>query len=293
MLRSPGEQMMLQMVRSGLRGQDTQPQAKSMSAGGGGDNSISIRGVSKTFETGHGSINALSSVDLNIQQGEFVSVIGPSGCGKSTLMMLVAGLDTPSSGSINVGSRQIRGPNSDIGIVFQQDLLLDWRTAFANVMLQCVIRKLDPVASAARAKELLKMVDLQDFHAAFPHELSGGMRQRVSICRALLHNPPLLVMDEPFGALDALTRDQLQVDLLRLWSDQKMTVMFITHSISEAVFLSDRIVVMSPRPGRIEKIIQVEIERPRRLAVRDTPSFSHYVQQVTDIFKSLGVLKEE
>ena len=119
------------------------------------------------------------------------------------------------------------------------------------------------------------------------------MRQRVSICRALLHNPPLLVMDEPFGALDALTRDQMQVDLLRLWSDQKMTVMFITHSIPEAVFLSDRIVVMSPRPGQIEKIIQVDIERPRRLAVRDTPSFSHYVQQVTDIFKSLGVLKEE
>jgi NitT/TauT family transport system ATP-binding protein len=284
---------MLQMVRKSLRGQESKSFAQSGSSTGGSDSSIAIRGVSKTFETGHGPIQALSLVDLNIQQGEFVSVIGPSGCGKSTLMMLVAGLDTPTSGTIHVGSRQIRGPNSDIGIVFQQDVLLDWRTAFANVMLQCEIRKLDPIASTARAKELLKMVDLDEFHSAFPHELSGGMRQRVSICRALLHNPPLLVMDEPFGALDALTRDQLQVDLLRLWSDQKMTVMFITHSISEAVFLSDRIVVMSPRPGRIETIIQVDIERPRRLAVRETPSFSHYVQQVTDIFKSLGVLKED
>ena len=284
---------MLQMVRNSLRGQEPKSFARSGSSTDGSDSSIAIRGVSKTFETGHGPIQALSSVDLNIQKGEFVSVIGPSGCGKSTLMMLVAGLDTPTSGTIHVGPRQIRGPNSDIGIVFQQDVLLDWRTALANVMLQCDIRKLDPVTSTTRAKELLKMVDLNDFHSAFPHELSGGMRQRVSICRALLHNPPLLVMDEPFGALDALTRDQLQVDLLRLWSDQKMTVMFITHSISEAVFLSDRIVVMSPRPGRIETIIQVDIERPRRLAVRDTPSFSHYVQQVTDIFKSLGVLKED
>jgi NitT/TauT family transport system ATP-binding protein len=171
--------------------------------------------------------------------------------------------------------------------------LLDWRNALSNVMLQCEIRKLNYAASSARAEELLKMVGLEQFHSALPHELSGGMRQRVSICRALLHSPPLLVMDEPFGALDALTRDQLQVDLLRLWTDQKMTVVFITHSISEAVFLSDRIVVMSPRPGRIETIIDVALERPRRLAVRDTPQYARHVQQVTDIFKSLGVLKED
>jgi NitT/TauT family transport system ATP-binding protein len=259
----------------------------------GAGSSITIRNVSKSFRTKQNVVQALTSVDLDIQQGEFVSIIGPSGCGKSTLLMLIAGLDVVSSGTLEVDKRQITGPNSDIGIVFQQDALLDWRNALSNIMLQCEIRKLNYAASRVRAEELLKMVGLEQFHAALPHELSGGMRQRVSICRALLHSPPLLVMDEPFGALDALTRDQLQVDLLRLWTDQKMTVVFITHSISEAVFLSDRIVVMSPRPGRIETIIDVELERPRRLAVRDTPLYARYVQQVTDIFKSLGVLKED
>jgi NitT/TauT family transport system ATP-binding protein len=259
----------------------------------GAGSSVAIRSVSKSFRTKKSVVHALSSVDLDIRKGEFVSIIGPSGCGKSTLLMLMAGLDVATNGTIEIDKRQIKGPNSDIGIVFQQDALLDWRSALSNVMLQCEIRKMDHAASSARADELLKMVGLEEFHAAFPHELSGGMRQRVSICRALLHSPPLLVMDEPFGALDALTRDQLQVDLLRLWTDQKMTVVFITHSISEAVFLSDRIVVMSPRPGKIETIIDVELERPRRLAVRDTPQYTRYVHQVTDIFKSLGVLKED
>jgi NitT/TauT family transport system ATP-binding protein len=270
---------------------ESPPDAGRPSKGAG--SSVTIRNVSKSFRTRQNIVHALTSVDLDIRQGEFVSIIGPSGCGKSTLLMLIAGLDVVTSGTIEVDKRQIKGPNSDIGIVFQQDALLDWRNALSNVMLQCEIRKLNYAASSARAEELLKMVGLEQFHSALPHELSGGMRQRVSICRALLHSPPLLVMDEPFGALDALTRDQLQVDLLRLWTDQKMTVVFITHSISEAVFLSDRIVVMSPRPGRIETIIDVELERPRRLAVRDTPQYARHVQQVTDIFKSLGVLKED
>ncbi|WP_158810972.1 ABC transporter ATP-binding protein [Beijerinckia sp. L45] len=257
------------------------------------DRSIAIRNVSKIFKTRQGPIQALSAVNLEVREGEFVSVIGPSGCGKSTLMMLLAGLDRASSGSIMIGGKTIDGPNADIGVVFQQDALLEWRSALSNVLLQAEIRKLEPKAARARAEELLKMVGLEAFHEAMPHELSGGMRQRVSICRALLHNPPLLVMDEPFGALDALTRDQLQVDLLRLWSNRAMTVVFITHSIAEAVFLSDRIVVMSPRPGKIETIIDVELPRPRRLAVRDTPAYAHYVQAVTDIFKTLGVLKED
>jgi NitT/TauT family transport system ATP-binding protein len=277
---------MLQAAECALRADTFNPQDSEGS-------SVAIRGVSKSFKTRKNVVHALSSVDLDIRKGEFVSIIGPSGCGKSTLLMLMAGLDTATKGTIEIDKRQIRGPNADIGIVFQQDALLDWRSALSNIMLQCEIRKMDRVASNTRAEELLKMVGLEDFHTALPHELSGGMRQRVSICRALLHSPPLLVMDEPFGALDALTRDQLQVDLLRLWTDQKMTVVFITHSISEAVFLSDRIVVMSPRPGKIETIIDVELERPRRLAVRDTPQYTCYVHQVTDIFKSLGVLKED
>jgi NitT/TauT family transport system ATP-binding protein len=235
----------------------------------------------------------LEPVDLTVAAGEFVSVIGPSGCGKSTLMMLLAGLLTPSAGSICIGNVEVKKPATDLGIVFQQDALLEWRTALENILLQAQIRQLDKAAAKAEALRLLKMVGLEKFAEAYPRELSGGMRQRVSICRALLHRPPLLVMDEPFGALDALTRDQLQIDLQRLSADRNMTVVFITHSITEAVFLSDRIVVMTPRPGRIEAIVPVDMPRPRRLALRETGAFLATVQQVTEIFQSLGVLHED
>lgn len=254
---------------------------------------ISIRGVSKSFVGRNSVVQALTAIDLDIADGEFVSVIGPSGCGKSTLLMLLSGLEPASGGTIRVGGKVIKGPTSDLGIVFQQDVLLEWRTAFENVMLQAEIRGHDKKTATARANQLLAMVDLQGFSGAYPYELSGGMRQRVAICRALLHEPPLLLMDEPFGALDALTRDQLQIDLLRLWSKQKMTVLFVTHSISEAVFLSDRIVVMSPRPGKIEEIIKIDLPRPRRLAMRESSEFLKYNQKVTGVFKTLGVLRDE
>jgi NitT/TauT family transport system ATP-binding protein len=254
---------------------------------------ISIRNVSKSFAGRSGSVQALNAIDLDIADGEFVSVIGPSGCGKSTLLMLLAGLEAATGGNLLVGGRAIKGPVSDLGIVFQQDVLLEWRTALENIVLQAEIRGHDRKAATLRATELLSMVDLASFAGAYPYELSGGMRQRVAICRALLHQPPLLLMDEPFGALDALTRDQLQVDLLRLWSKQKMTVLFVTHSISEAVFLSDRIVVMSPRPGKIETIINVDLPRPRRLAMRESEAFLKYNQQVTNVFRTLGVLRDE
>src|SRR5882757_896028 len=222
---------------------------------GGGGELISIKGVSKRFSGRQGVVQALDAVDLTVNDGEFISVIGPSGCGKSTLMMLLAGLEPATTGAIHIGGKKIDGPASDLGIVFQQDVLLEWRTALENVVLQAEIRKQNKAAATERARQLLAMVGLESFASSYPHELSGGMRQRVSICRALLHDPPLLVMDEPFGALDALTRDQLNVDLLRFWSDRRVTVVFVTHSISEAVFLSDRVVVMSPRPGRIETVI--------------------------------------
>ncbi len=267
----------------------TTDSATSASSGG----YISIRGVSKTFIGRNAVVEALSAIDLDVADGEFVSVIGPSGCGKSTLLMLLSGLDLATAGTIRVGGRIIDRPTSDLGIVFQTDVLLEWRTALENILLQAEIRGSDRKAAMGRATELLAMVSLDGFAAAYPYELSGGMRQRVAICRALLHEPPLLLMDEPFGALDALTRDQMQIDLLRLWSKHKMTVVFVTHSIPEAVFLSDRIVVLSPRPGRIEEIIKIDLPRPRRLALRENPEFLTYNQKVTSVFKALGVLRDE
>ena len=255
---------------------------------------VSMSAISKTFKGRQGDVLALQEVSLDIRRGEFVSVLGPSGCGKSTLLMLLSGLLPVSKGRISVGEKKhIEACNSDAGIVFQQDVLLEWRTALQNILMQAEIRKSDMGAARLRARELLRMVSLQDFEHAYPKELSGGMRQRVSICRALLHKPPLLLMDEPFGALDAMTRDQLQIDLLRLCSDNDMTVFFITHSIPEAIFLSDRVAVMSPRPGRIERIIDIDLPRPRRLAMREDPRFIDYTREITDIFKSLGVLREE
>ncbi len=253
---------------------------------------INISGVSKTFYGRRGEVRALEDIDLTIRHGEFVSILGPSGCGKSTLLMLLSGLMKSSGGTIDVDDKRIDGPNSDVGIVFQRDVLLEWRSALQNIMIQAEIRKapLDPARE--RARQLLRMVSLQDFETSYPKELSGGMRQRVSICRALLHKPKLLLMDEPFGALDAMTRDQLQLDLLRLCSDDDMTVFFITHSIPEAVFLSDRVVVMSPRPGRIERIIDIDLPRPRRLAMRDDPKFVAYTHELTQMFMSLGVIRE-
>ncbi|SEQ27059.1 NitT/TauT family transport system ATP-binding protein [Faunimonas pinastri] len=254
---------------------------------------IAISGVSKTFRGRNGDVHALQDIDLDIRRGEFVSILGPSGCGKSTLLMLVSGLVSSTRGTIRVGEKTIKGPNSDVGIVFQQDVLLEWRTALQNVMVQAEIRKSELGPARERARQLLRMVSLQDFEDAYPKEMSGGMRQRVSICRALLHKPPLLLMDEPFGALDAMTRDQLQLDLLRLCADNEMTVFFITHSISEAVFLSDRVVVMSPRPGRVERVIEIDLPRPRRLMMREDPQFNNYMRELTEIFKGLGVFREE
>jgi NitT/TauT family transport system ATP-binding protein len=254
---------------------------------------IAISGVSKTFNGRQGTVQALQDINLTIEKGEFVSVLGPSGCGKSTLLMLLSGLLSTSKGRITVGKKHINEPNPDAGIVFQQDVLLEWRSALQNIMIQAEIRKSNLDEARTRARQLLKMVSLEDFENAYPKELSGGMRQRVSICRALLHKPPLLLMDEPFGALDAMTRDQLQIDLLRLCADNDMTVFFITHSIPEAIFLSDRVVVMSPRPGRIERIIDIDLPRPRRLAMREEPKFIEYTRELTRIFQSLGVFREE
>jgi NitT/TauT family transport system ATP-binding protein len=252
---------------------------------------IAIRGVGKTFRRGAVETVALGEVDLTIARGEFVAIVGPSGCGKSTLMRLVAGLTLPSRGEIAVFGKRVEAPVTDVGIVFQSPILLEWRDVLANVLFQVEIRGLRAADHRDRARALLEQVGLAEFANRYPHELSGGMRQRTAIARALLHDPPLLMMDEPFGALDALTREQMRLDLERIWIDARKTVLFITHSIDEAVLLADRVVVMSPRPGRIERILEIGIPRPRGLAGRKHPRFLEAVDEVTQIFLARGVLQ--
>jgi NitT/TauT family transport system ATP-binding protein len=257
-----------------------------------GQKFVEIADVVREFDTPQGPIRALDGVSFGVRTGEFLSIVGPSGCGKSTLTMLVAGLMRPTSGVVAVDGRTVDRPQTNLGIVFQNPVLLAWRTALGNVLLQLEMRGIDPRPHAERARELLRNVGLGGFEERLPHELSGGMRQRVAICRALVHDPPLLLMDEPFGALDALTRDQMALDVQGICARGGKTVVFITHSITEAVFLSDRILVMTPRPGRIDAVIEVDLPRPRRLAVREDPSFAGYARQIRDHFMARGVLRE-
>lgn len=253
---------------------------------------LRIESLTKVYASRAGPVRALDNVSIDQPRGEFLSILGPSGCGKSTLLMIAAGLIPLSSGLITVKGETVEGPRTDIGIVFQSPVLLEWRTALGNVMLQAEARKLDRKVAEARARELLVSVGLGGFEDKYPHELSGGMRQRVSICRGLIHNPEHLLMDEPFGALDSLTRDQLGLDLLEIWNERRMTVLFITHSVTEAVFLSDRVVVMTPRPGRIDRIIDIDLPRPRTLAMRETPEFAGYSREILAMFLERGVLRE-
>ena len=251
---------------------------------------IAIRDVTKTYRTGTGDTLALDSFSLDIAEGEFVAIVGPSGCGKSTLLRLVSGLIGASSGSIDVAGRRVAGPLTDVGIVFQQPILLDWRDVLGNVLFHIDMRGLDVKQYEPKARALLKQVGLADFADKRPYELSGGMRQRAAIARALVHEPPLLIMDEPFGALDALTREQMRLDLERLWMETKKTVIFITHSIDEAVLLADRVVVMSPRPGRIETVLTIDMPRPRGFDGRRHPEFGVKSDAITEIFLKRGVL---
>jgi NitT/TauT family transport system ATP-binding protein len=251
---------------------------------------VDIAGVAKTYRRARRETHALAHVDLTIRQGEFLAIVGPSGCGKSTLLRLVAGLHLPSTGQVHVDGKVVDRPQTNLGIVFQSPVLLDWRTALDNVLMQIELRSGDPRAYRERALRLLDQVGLRDFADRYPHELSGGMRQRVAIARALIHDAPLLLMDEPFGALDALTREQMRLDLEALWLATRKTVLFITHSIDEAVLLADRVVVMSPRPGRIERIMEVSLARPRGLEARRAPEFVRVTEQITDIFLARGVL---
>ena len=252
---------------------------------------IKLTRVTKTFgEDGDKPFLALKEVDMDIRPGEFISVVGPSGCGKSTLMLMVAGLLPRSGGDIQVGGQRVDKPLTDVGIAFQDHLLLDFRTAIENVTLHADIRGLPKKQVDQRARKLFEQLRLVHAMDKYPRQLSGGMRQRVSLIRTLVHDPSVILMDEPFGALDALTRLQVRIDVEALWMRRRPTVLFITHSVEEAVGLSDRIFVMSPSPGEIVDEIVVELPRPRPIVLGDAPEFAAYVDRIYALFERMGVL---
>jgi NitT/TauT family transport system ATP-binding protein len=241
---------------------------------------IQISGVYKTYQTRTGHTVALQQVDLAIRQNEFVTLVGPSGCGKSTLLKIIDLLIPPSRGTVLFDGRPLAAPSRDVGIVFQEPVLLPWRGILDNVMLPAEILGLDLAQARRRAMDLLSLVGLAGFEQRYPKELSGGMQQRAAICRSLVHDPSILLMDEPFAALDAMTREELGFELLKIWNVYKKTVVFVTHQISEAILLADRVVAMSPRPGRIEKVLEVNLPRPRRLDMQFSPEFKRYSDEI-------------
>ena len=230
---------------------------------------LDLTDVRKAF----GTRLAVERASFAVEGNEFVSIVGPSGCGKSTLLRMVAGLVPPSAGRIRVGGRVVSGPIANAGMVFQSPVLLPWRTTLANILFVAEVGGRKAAAHRNRAVELIHLAGLTGFEDAFPHQLSGGMQQRAAICRALLLNPPLILMDEPFGALDVMTRERMAFELQKIWAASRNTVLFVTHSIAEAVLLSDAIVVMTPRPGRIQDIVKVDLPRPRDTSVLEHPRF--------------------
>jgi len=252
---------------------------------------VELRGAGKVYPSRRGEVVALRDVTISIADGEFISLLGPSGCGKSTLLKCVAGLEDLTSGELVVRGAPVDGPPPSLGMVFQRDLLLDWRTVLDNVLIMAEFQGLDRRTQKPRAIALLERFGLGGFIDRHPWELSGGMRQRAAICRALLTEPQLLLMDEPFGALDAMTRDDLNVELTRIWQISRRTVLFVTHSIAEAIYLSDRVVVMSPGPGRVREVVPIDLPRPRPLSVQATPEFAAYLTHLRSVFEAFGVAR--
>jgi NitT/TauT family transport system ATP-binding protein len=266
----------------------TRPVAAASAAG---ETLVHIAGLEKVYATKDGaSIHALKDVNLDIAAHEFISVVGPSGCGKTTLLKILAGILPRSRGEVTMRGATLSGPSRELGVVFQAPVLLPWRTVLQNVMVPVEVQKRDRARFEQRARELIAMSGLAGFESKYPGELSGGMQQRVGICRALVHDPSFLLMDEPFGALDAMTREQMNEELQRIWSESRKTVLLVTHSIPEAVYLADRVVVMTPRPGRIVDVVAVDLPRPRTLAMHNTPEFGRFVARIRAHFNSAGTL---
>jgi len=251
---------------------------------------IEIRALAKTYRTRDGDVPSLQPLDLDIASGEFVAVVGPSGCGKSTLLKLVGGLIAPTAGEIRIDGTPVNEPPDDVGVVFQSPVLLAWRTVLRNIMMPVEVRRLDRVAHLARAKKLIATAGLEGFENKYPWQLSGGMQQRTAICRALVHDPKIVLMDEPFGALDAMTRERMNLELQRIHHETGKTILLITHSIPEAVFLADRVVVMTERPGSIAAIYDVKLPRPRKLEMMGDPAFIELTQKIRAHFYARGHL---
>jgi NitT/TauT family transport system ATP-binding protein len=245
---------------------------------------IRICDLGKIYQTQRGeSVHALDDINLEVGENQFVTVVGASGCGKSTLLKLIAGLVPVTSGTIQIRGQPVREPFPDVGFVFQHPVLLPWRTVLANVMFSVEMLGLNQKTHRERALELIRLAGLAGFETKYPDELSGGMQQRVAICRALVHDPSLLLMDEPFGALDAMTREEMGFELLRIWEERPKTILFVTHSINEAILLADRVVVMTPRPGRVALVLDINLPRPRHVDMEFDPRFQVYSQRVREL----------
>jgi len=249
---------------------------------------IEVVGVGKVYPGPRRPVVALLPTSIEIAENEFVSIVGPSGCGKSTLLKIIGGLLAPSEGEVRIDGAPVTEPPDGVGIVFQAPTLLPWRTVLGNILLPAEARGLPRTQIKPVARELINLVGLDGFADYYPQQLSGGMQQRVAISRALLLDPRLLLMDEPFGALDAMTREEMNLELQRIWEQRRKTVVFITHSIDEAVFLSDRVVVMTPRPGRVREVLRMDLDRPRPLHVREHPRFVEYVGRIRDLIFAKG-----
>lgn len=248
---------------------------------------IRVAGLEKIYRPRKSEpTHALSDINFTVRRGEFISIVGPSGCGKTTLLKILAGLIPRTEGEVTIAGTDVVKPSREVGMVFQAATLLPWRTVFENVMVPAEVQKLDKAVHRERANELINMVGLAGFESKYPGELSGGMQQRAGICRALVHDPAVLLMDEPFGALDAMTREYMNIELLRIWRQSKATIVLVTHSIPEAVFLSDRVIVMSPRPGRISEIMSIELERPRTLSMMASDDAGVYVDHIREYFNA-------